>query len=83
MKLTTIWTLRGMPLRERINRTNEAAVRWLAHRLPRKLAYWSFIDTGVRHIAGSEIVPEVRYMDLLDRVGKATRHLNMTGGLRA
>lgn len=71
MKFTTIWTLRGMTLRERINRTNDAAIRWAAHRLPRRLAYWSFIDTGVRHIEGSEIVPEVRYTDLLERAGKA------------
>jgi hypothetical protein len=70
MRLTTIWTLHGMTLRERLSRTGEAFVHGLAHRLPRRIAYWSFIDTGVRHMRSDEIVPEVRYMDLLERVGR-------------
>lgn len=69
MKLTTIWTLRGMPFRERLNRTGEAFMRGLAHRLPRKLAYWSFVDTGVRHM-GNDVVPEVTYCEILKRAGK-------------
>lgn len=68
MKLRTIWTLRGMSVRERLNRTGEVMVQGLAHRLPRRLAYWSFIDTGGRHIQGYEVVPEVRYTDLLARL---------------
>lgn len=68
MRLRTIWTLRGMPLRERLNRTGEATVRGLAHRLPRRLAYWSFIDTGVRHMKPDEVVPEVPFMALLERM---------------
>lgn len=70
MKLTTIWTLRGMTLRERLNRTAEATIRGIAHRLPRRLAYWSFIDTGVRHMRSDEVVPDVRYTDLLQRAGQ-------------
>jgi hypothetical protein len=69
MKLTTIWTLPAMTLRERLARTNDALTLALAHRLPRRLAYWSFIDTGVRHIEGNEVVPDVRYTDLLKRAG--------------
>lgn len=69
MKLTTIWTLRGMPLRERLNRTGEWALCWVAHRLPRSLAYRSLIDTGVRHIGPREVVPEVRFMDIVQRAG--------------
>lgn len=68
MRLTTIWTLRGMSLRERLNRTGEAFVRAVAHRLPRRLAYWSFIDSGVRHMRSDEVVPKVHYMDLLQRM---------------
>lgn len=70
MKLSTIWTLRGMSLRERLNRTGEWTIQAAAHRLPRRLAYWSFIDTGVRHMRSDEVVPEVRYTDLLQRAGK-------------
>jgi hypothetical protein len=69
MRLVTIWTIGAMSFRERLNRTGELAMRTLAHRLPRKLAYWSFIDTGVRYIQPDEIVPEVHYTDLLQRAG--------------
>lgn len=69
MKLTTIWTLPGLPLRERLNRTGEALLRGLAHRLPRRLAYWSLIDSGVRHMRHDEVVPEVTFMDVLQRAG--------------
>ncbi|MGH3499830.1 MAG: hypothetical protein ACRDQA_02835 [Nocardioidaceae bacterium] len=71
MRLTTIWTIGGMTLRERLRRTyDEWLLPGLAHRLPRRLAYWSYIDTGVRHIGSSEIVPDVRYADLLDRMSR-------------
>ena len=70
MKLGTIWTLRGLPPRERLNRTGEWAVRAIAHRIPRRLAYWSFIDTGSRYMLRDEVVPDVRYMDLLERASK-------------
>lgn len=72
MKFTTIWTS-GYPLSEKLHRTGEWAMRGIAHRLPRRLAYWSFVDTGVRQIAGNEIVPEVPYTTLLERAGKALR----------
>lgn len=68
MRLTTIWTLRGMALTERLARSHEWMWRTLAHQLPRELAYWSYLDTGARTIAGDEIVPDVRYLDLLDRI---------------
>lgn len=73
MKLTTIWTIRAMTLRERLNRTGEAFVRGLAHRLPRRLAYWSLIDTGVRHMRSDETVPEVPFTVILERAGKDAR----------
>lgn len=73
MRLTTIWTLRGMSLRERVNRTGECAMRAVAHRLPRRLAYWSFIDSGVRYMNPSEVVPEVPFMDVLSRFGDEVR----------
>lgn len=71
-RLTTIWnpTLRGYSLRSRTHYTREWFWRSLAHILPRQLAYWSFIDTGVRHMRGDEVVPEVRYTDLLERAAK-------------
>ena len=68
MRLTTIWTLRGMALPERLRRTSEWAVMRIAHRLPRRLAYWSYIDSGVRTMRPDDVVPEVGYTDLLQRM---------------
>lgn len=68
MKLQTIWTMRACALRERLRRTEEWFWMKLAHRLPRKLAYWSFIDTGVRTIQRNDVVPDVRYTELLQRI---------------
>ena len=70
MRLKTIWTLRDMSLHERLSRTQEWCWMKTAHRLPRKLAYWSFIDSGVRHMKPDEVVPEVHYTDLLQRMDK-------------
>jgi hypothetical protein len=69
VKFLTIWTLRAMTMRERLNQTGEWAVMILAHRLPRKLAYWSFIDTGVRYMDKDDTVPDVHFMTLVKRAG--------------
>lgn len=70
MRLKTIWTMPAMSFRERLRRTGEVALIALAHRLPRALAYRSFIDTGVRHTRPDEVVTDVRYMDILARMGR-------------
>jgi hypothetical protein len=69
MKLTTIWTIPAMSLRERLDRTRQWAWREIAHRLPRSLAYWSLIDTGARHMR-NDIVPEVTFVTVLERASK-------------
>ena len=71
MKLTSMLTS-GYPLPEILSRLSEWAWHKTAHYLPRRLAYWSYIDTGVRHITSNEVVPDVcvRYMDLLQRLSK-------------
>jgi hypothetical protein len=73
MKLSTIWTLRGMAFRERLNRTSEAGILWLAAHLPRRLAYWSFIVTANRAMKSTDVVPEVRFMDMLQRADGGPR----------
>ena len=67
MKLTTILTS-GYPLHEIAHRLSEWAWRKAAHALPRRLAYWSFIDTSVRHLPPDAVVPEVPFGELLRRV---------------
>jgi hypothetical protein len=42
---------------------------WCAGRLPRWLVYRAFIRAGVETIHDDEVVPEVRYVDLLQRLG--------------
>lgn len=70
MKLTTIWTTPSMSMRERLTRTGEAAWRTAAHRLPRRLAYWSLVDSGVRHMHSNEVIPEVPFTVVLERAGR-------------
>lgn len=71
MKLTTIWTLRGLPLRERLHRTSELWWFYTAPRfLPRRLRYGVLIVEGVRQIRPNEVVPEVPFMDVLARAGE-------------
>ena len=67
MKLTTIWTMPDMALRFRLHETREAFWRWLAHRLPRSLAFWSFVDTGVRHTRDDEVITQMPYEVLAGR----------------
>ena len=68
MRLTTIWTLRGMSLRERLNRTGDLAVLEVARRLPKRLAYWSYIVQTTKHIMPHEIVPEMTATNILSRM---------------
>jgi hypothetical protein len=68
MRLRTIWTIPAMPIRERLNRTADVVLLAIAHRLPRGLAYWSFIDTGVRNMLPDDVVPDVKYGDILSRM---------------
>lgn len=70
MKLTTIWTLRGMKVSERFSRTWELWIQKMAHHMPRRLAYWVLIDQGVRHMEDTEIVPHVGFMDIVQRADK-------------
>lgn len=72
MRLTTIWTSPAMALRERFARTGEWALRHLAHRMPRRLAYWVLIDTGGRYMA-NDVVPDVTFMTVLERAGEGRR----------
>jgi len=70
MRLKTIWTLPSLPLRERVSRTQELFWMKAAARLPKRLAYWSYVHQGVQHFERDEIVPEVGYMTILERLDK-------------
>ena len=65
MKLTTIWTLRYLPLTERLTRTRQWFAMTAAHHIPKPIKYWAFIQVGSKAMSPNDIVPEVRFMDLL------------------
>jgi hypothetical protein len=47
---------------------------WLAHRLPRNLAYWAAIRVGAHATCGehsNQVVPELKFMDALERWEKS------------
>lgn len=48
MRLTTIWTLPAMSLRERMRRTAEWAAIKVAWVLPRRVLYWAAVRAAVK-----------------------------------
>lgn len=46
MRLTTIWTLKGMPLKERIRRTKDRLALSFAIQLPARVRYWVVVLEG-------------------------------------
>jgi len=77
MRLHTIWTLRDTSLRTRLDLTRERVAdtddwfwRPLARHVPDRLRYWVFIDVGARAILSDEVVPDVRFTEVLNRVPK-------------
>jgi len=68
MKLTTIWTLPAMTLAERVHRTRDLANMKIAHRLPKRVKYWAYIQSGSSAMLPHEVVGEQTFMDLLKRL---------------
>lgn len=69
MKFWTIWTMPAMSLAEKLRRTYEWLLILLASHMPRKLGYWVVIIHGSRYFEPTEVVPEVRFMDVVQRAG--------------
>lgn len=70
MKFRTIWTMQGMLLGECFRRTGELITMSLAARLPKRIAYWSFIQQGGKYIKSDEVVPDVKFLELVSRMEK-------------
>jgi hypothetical protein len=66
--LRSVWTNPTLERRERLERTRELGWVFVASHLPKKLAYWSYMNMGVQHIHGGEIVPDVSYVTVLQRI---------------
>lgn len=68
MRLSTIWTMPAMALRERLRRTADWVDLKVAAHLPKRVAYWSFILTGTKAMGNDIVIPEALYVDLLERI---------------
>lgn len=68
MKFTSIWTIRGMTFAERIRRTRDCINLWIAHRLPKRIKYWAYIQAGSSAMFSDEVVGEQSFVELLKRM---------------
>lgn len=66
MRLTTIWTMPAMTLRERLSRTADALDLAIAARLPRRVRYWAFVLASLDALGG-----EVPHGKTFEEVHKA------------
>lgn len=69
MKLTTIWTIPGVPLRERLQRTADWADMAIAARLPKRVKYWVVVLVGAKVTTSTlrdREVPGVLFMEILE-----------------
>lgn len=68
MKLSTIWTMPAMSLKERFRRTADWVDFTIAAHLPKRIQYWTVIHVGAKATTGplaESVVPEVLFMDVL------------------
>jgi hypothetical protein len=69
VKLTTIWTMPAMTLRERLRRTADAADIAIAARLPKRVRYWAVVLVGAKVTTTTlrdREVPGVLFMEILE-----------------
>lgn len=71
MRLTTILTLPAASSREKASRIFDLAMATLAARLPSRLKYEVLISCGVRAFRSDEVVPDVTFMDVLERTPRS------------
>ena len=60
--------MRSIMWRYEWGKRRDFAWLWLARHLPKRLAYWSYIVQGSRAMNDTDVVPEVRYAELLQRM---------------
>lgn len=70
MRYRTIWTLNGLPFRERLSRTKERVVMDVAHHLPKRLKYWVVMLELGRLTKDSPNVPGTTVDDILRQMNK-------------
>lgn len=69
MRFWTIWTLRGLPLKERIQRTLDWLCLEIADLLPKRLVYWIALRQIGKATMKSEHVPATTLDNVLRNLG--------------
>lgn len=65
MRLTTIWTLKGMPLKERLRRTLELLYMFVAFKLvPKPIRYWIVVKE-TNNASGNSSPDSVTGLDIV------------------
>ena len=54
MRFFTIWTLKGLSLKERLSRTKEWGALKIAHKLPKIIKYWTCIEVATGVVRGDQ-----------------------------
>lgn len=65
MKFWTIWTLKGMDLKERLTRTRDWAAMEIGAHLPLRVRYWTTLQEIGRATMTSPNVPATPLEDIL------------------
>lgn len=70
MRLISIWTLPASTFRERLRRTRDWAAQKIAHRLPKRVRYWTTIQEVARATMTSRNVPATPLTEVLDKLDR-------------
>lgn len=66
MKFLTIWTLKGLSLKERLSRTKEWAAMKTARHLPKSVKYWTCIGVATLAAGPEQFPPSVTIEQMMD-----------------
>lgn len=69
MKFTTIWSLPGLPLKERIDRTKDLWSMNMADYLPKRVVYWITMRQIGKATMTSQNVPATSLDNVLQNLG--------------
>lgn len=68
MRFRTIWTLKGLPMRERLIRTREWAAMEFGSRLPLRVRYWVTMQELAKATRDSSDIPGTSLNEILDHL---------------
>lgn len=75
MRLITIWSIRGMPLLERLRRTRDWSARAVAAKLPVRIRYWVALQEIARATLKSPNIPATPLDEVLRNLSTPKDHI--------